>query len=144
MDLDEALAVLMEEAARRGQNGVARALSVSTGTVSKWKRGARPEGDLRARVIAFAEQARAARPAPLPPVAVPGDFWRGVYYAAELMSETTARLLREAREGVIPPSAGQGPTENLDAPLVKREGLATQQNSKQKKNGRAGRKAAGG
>lgn len=32
------------------------------------------------------------------PPAVPSDYWRGVLYAAEAMAETTARLLREARQ----------------------------------------------
>lgn len=141
MDLDEALQVVWEEASRRGQNGVARALDVSNATVSRWKGLTRPDGDVRARVIAFAEEVRASRPAPLPPVAVPGDFWRGVYYAAELMSETTARLLREAREGVMPSSSGQGPTANLDAPLVARDSKAKA--SELKSRARAQRKVAG-
>lgn len=58
MDLDAALEVVWSEVARRGQNSVARALGVSKGTPTKWRKGARPEGDTKARVIQFAEQVR--------------------------------------------------------------------------------------
>lgn len=58
MDIDEALAVVWDEVATRGQNRVAEALGVSKGTPTKWRKGAKPEGDTRARVIAFAERVR--------------------------------------------------------------------------------------
>ena len=61
MDLEEALTIVWEEVARRGQNRVAGDLAVSNGTPTKWRKGARPEGEVRERVIAFAETTRQRR-----------------------------------------------------------------------------------
>lgn len=97
MDVDEAVAVLLREADRGGQNELARALGVAPSTLSKWRKGEVPQGKNRARVIAYAEQLAQQRPA-LPPVQAPGDYWRGVYYACERMSLTVGELLKEARE----------------------------------------------
>ena len=55
MDLETAVRIVFDEAKRRGQNRVAAALSVSNGTLSKWKKGVRPEGNVMRRVLEFAE-----------------------------------------------------------------------------------------
>ncbi|MBY0490661.1 MAG: hypothetical protein K2R93_12535 [Gemmatimonadaceae bacterium] len=56
MDLEQAIALVLAEAKRTGNNAVARRLEVANGTVSKWKGGKRPEGEVRGRVFAFAEE----------------------------------------------------------------------------------------
>lgn len=63
MDLEQAIAVVLEEASRRGQNRIAAALGVSNGTVSKWKNtSSRPDGAVRERVFEFAEETLRNRP----------------------------------------------------------------------------------
>ena len=98
MDAQGALAVFRQQLKRTSQRRLADAIGVSEATVSRWKGGgASPEGEQLERLIAWAEkQPPTQRELPAP--AVPSDYWRGVFYAAEAMSETVTRLLREGRE----------------------------------------------
>jgi hypothetical protein len=61
MDLERALEIVWIEVERRGQNRVADLLSVASSTLTKWRKGSRPEGDVKARVIGFAEQSVAGK-----------------------------------------------------------------------------------
>lgn len=88
-----------------GQTGVGRS------TLSRWvNRDRVPTGVSARALLAWAERGGhgaveqgAERGQPTPRQSSPGvqseshDFWRGVLYAAESHSETTTRLLREAR-----------------------------------------------
>jgi transcriptional regulator with XRE-family HTH domain len=58
-------------------------------TVSRWETGVVPVSELNAARLS----SLAAGPRD-----VSGDYWRGVLYAAEAMSDTVTRLLREARQ----------------------------------------------
>ena len=83
--------------ARQGQGVVLRAtaddMGVAESTVSRWLAGERsPTGDGRVRLLAWADRQGRA------PLSADQQYWRGVLYACEAMAETTARLLREARE----------------------------------------------
>ena len=77
---------------------LAEAVGVSGATLSRWLSAKNaPQGSTVAKLVAWAE---ALPPLVIPPpIQAPSDYWRGVLYAAEAMAETTARLLREAREG---------------------------------------------
>lgn len=76
---------------RRGesQTAFAQALGVSRPTVSEWENG---KGNIS--VIGAAALDRLAAG----PRDTSQDYWRGVLYAAEAMSDTVTRLLREARQ----------------------------------------------
>lgn len=114
---NEAFAVLLREVTRRSQSAIAGELGVSEPTLSRWIRSpVPPRGANLSRLVLWAEALPpyAAPAAALPPVTVPADYWRGVYYAAEIMSETLARLLREARQAAEPHT----PLEAADGPLV--------------------------
>lgn len=73
---------------KQNQTDFASALGVDRVTVSRWEGGIAPVSDLNAqRLDALASGPRDTSQ----------DYWRGVLYAAEAMSETVTRLLREAR-----------------------------------------------
>lgn len=67
MDLEQAIQLVLAEAKRTGNNVVARRLDVANSTVSKWKGGKRPEGDVRVRVLALAEEILARQAVARPP-----------------------------------------------------------------------------
>ena len=106
--------------ARQSQGVVLRVtaddMGVAESTVSRWLSGERsPTGDGRVRLLAWYERQSRA------PLSADHQYWRGVLYACEAMAETTARLLREAREAddrtlaerakaLIPPVAAADPT----------------------------------
>jgi transcriptional regulator with XRE-family HTH domain len=129
----EAFAALLREVTRRAQSAIAGELGVSEPTLSRWIRSSvPPRGANLSRLVSWAEALPpyVAPPAALPPVNVPADYWRGVYYAAEIMSETIARLLREARQTSEPAATTAAPPQydaralaalaNVDNPLIPR------------------------
>lgn len=94
MTLNDALALFHTAVATMEQKALALDIGVSEGSITGWKRGVSPRGESRAKLMSWAER----QPTPLPPVAVPSDYWRGVFFAAEVMSQTVADLLKQSRE----------------------------------------------
>jgi len=93
MDLEQAMQLVLAEAQRTGNNVVARRLDVANSTVSKWKGGKRPEGDVKVRVLAFAEElrAKALSAPPVLPGAIPATV---IIEARRQLAETHRDLSR--------------------------------------------------
>ena len=71
---------------------LADAIGTDSSTVSRWMaRSRQPTGETLRLLLAWAQREGTPRDAGR-------DYWRGVLYACEAMTETTHRLLREARE----------------------------------------------
>ena len=100
--------------AKLNQSNFAKKIGVTRQTVGEWERGASEPSRLKQQELEdlerrmAGEQARqiAAREEPAPPYApAPSaplqsvEYWRGVLFAAETMSETVTSLLRQQREG---------------------------------------------
>jgi transcriptional regulator with XRE-family HTH domain len=99
MDVPKALALVAQEAARSSQSQVAKRIGVPRDAVTRWKSGGTPTGKSREKLLAWAQTvADRPEPPPVPPVVVPSDYWRGVLFAAEVMAQTVADLLKQARE----------------------------------------------
>ena len=98
MTRDDAFQRLRYEDTRQSRKELAKHIRVSEATLSRWlNEETAPQGSTVDKLVAWAE---ALPPLVIPPpIQAPSDYWRGVLYAAEAMAETTARLLREAREG---------------------------------------------
>jgi transcriptional regulator with XRE-family HTH domain len=95
MDVAAALALLHREADRSSQAAVARVIGVSKATVTGWKQGATPQGDQRAKLLAWAEGI------PDPPPVVVDDYRRGLADAAERMA-ALVEILRSEAHGTDP------------------------------------------
>lgn len=89
MDLTSALEIVWQESARSSQSEVARAIGVSPATITHWKNGKRPDGNRRAKLLAWAERigVRVASP---PPAISPAI----VLHAQQQLAETHRDLAR--------------------------------------------------
>lgn len=103
MDIDEALLVLWREIGRSSQRRVAAEIGIAASTITGWRNNTRIEGKSREKLLEWAQELP-PEAAPLPPVAKPTDYWRGVLYAASAMSETVSKLTREAAEAWATPA----------------------------------------
>lgn len=70
MDLESALQVMWDRARRTSQRRIAKEIGVHPSALTRWKKGERPDGELRELLFAWID--RVTEPAPEPAPAVPG------------------------------------------------------------------------